>query len=237
VDGSGALLHAAMAEIGNKVPVDTRFGRRGWHTQGWHDQNQSIAHKRDSSNENAITAASANMATKAETVEQRTLAPVAAAHPAAARLARVGTLPTSAKLNSALYHTVCHTRLGHTAAVPLFAALIALLGRLSSARLSADSRSPLVSSQAGWRQETAAAAQPICTLRFRCSSAGTSPRETTSSCSLVKTIGLAPEARCAPDNPGKGIKNPGKKVRDLVGIGRSTYRLFGPKAHNGVLVS
>jgi hypothetical protein len=110
VDGSGALLHAAMAEIGNKVPVDTRFGRRGWHTQGWHDQNQSIAHKRDSSNENAITAASANMATKAETVEQRTLAPVAAAHPAAARLARVGTLPTSAKLNSELYHTVCHTR-------------------------------------------------------------------------------------------------------------------------------
>jgi hypothetical protein len=52
-------------------------------------------------------------------------------------------------------------------------------------------------------------------------------------------IGLAPEARCAPDNPGKGIRieNPGKKVSDLVGIGRSTYRLFGPKAHNGVLVS
>ena len=114
VDGSGAMLHAAMAEIGNKVPVDTRFGRRGWHTQGWHDQNQSIAHKRESSSGNAITAASANKTTKtteAEAVEQfTTLAPVAAAHPAAARLARVGTLPTSAKLNSELYHTVCHTR-------------------------------------------------------------------------------------------------------------------------------
>jgi hypothetical protein len=99
------MLRAQIAEVGNKVPVHTRFGRRGWHTHSWQAQNQSVAPKRENSHAAAAARETNAVGNKAARLDGFGVdATAECAHPAAARRDRP--MPTSAKLNSELYHTV-----------------------------------------------------------------------------------------------------------------------------------